>query len=932
MDRAALGVFALAAACGGGGGVDVNAGYDALKVSVANGTVETTVNQPVPSVSPIAASGGSGGFTFAAAGLPSGVAMDANGALSGSPIAPGTVTVTVTVTDKQTAKTASQSFTVIVNQRPAVTVNPVFTTVLLTQNGKDSTFTPASGTFGTAPLVFSISPALPAGMTMNAATGAISGRPTSAAANGTFTVTITDRVGAAVTGTFAMTVSPAIAVVTGDTVIACTVGTVCAFAPLTASAGSGGFVYTVSPALPAALTLNSATGAITGLPAAGLVSTIFRVTATDITGASVFRDARLTINAPVTATATSAVVASTINVPFATAFPAGIRPVTGAGGSGALTYTIAPTLPAALAFNTSTGAITGTPAAVFATSTFTVTVRDQTNSTASATFTLTINGALSTTTAVASKVCTQNALCEYTPVTASGGTSPRVFGTNPALPAGMSIGSTGAITGSPTVTLAATNFVATVTDAVGATSSSNFSLTVNTQLTTTLQAPSYACTISTACAFTAVTASGGTAPITFSVTPALPAGIALTASNGAIGGNAPSPSPSTTYRVTATDAAGATSFKEFVFAVNGPLTSTVVTPTVASTTAVPFATAFPSGVRPVQGAGGTGTLLYAVSPSMPAGLSFNSATGAITGTPNSPLVATAFTVTISDQAGASVSKSFTLTINPAISPTVVTPTKVCTQLAQCTFTAVSGTGGTGTLTYALSPALPASLTFVNGIVGGTATAVLPATTYTVTVTDAVGATASATFSLLVNTALVTTATITEINCGETNGCTVALPYVPVTVTGGTAPVTLALSGGALPSGMTFNTTTGALSGLPNSGVGVPQTLFNVTASDAAGATSGKSFLLGSLRTIVPLSVWTLNIFQFASFQPVVATGGKGTLTYSISPQLPSGFSMSSATGVVNGSFFGFFPAAVFTVTVTDQAGRTSVKTFIMQIL
>ena len=76
------------------------------------------------------------------------------------------------------------------------------------------------------------------------------------------------------------------------------------------------------------------------------------------------------------------------------------------------------------------------------------------------------------------------------------------------------------------------------------------------------------------------------------------------------------------------------------------------------------------------------------------------------------------------------------------------------------FTPVTGSGGTAPLSYSISPALPAGLSFGTGDGGiyGTPTVASATTIYTVTVTDANGATATATFSLTVNQATLTPAT------------------------------------------------------------------------------------------------------------------------------------------------------------------------------
>jgi hypothetical protein len=155
--------------------------------------------------------------------------------------------------------------------------------------------------------------------------------------------------------------------------------------------------------------------------------------------------------------------------------------VTGSGGTGALTYSVSPTLAAGLSIASSSGAITGTPTGTLAASNFTVTVTDANGATATASFSLTVNAPTVATQAVSSATVTENhAITSFTPVTASGGTPSYSYSVSPTLPAGLSFGSTtGTVTGTPTVALATTSFTVTVTDANGATASNSFSLTVN---------------------------------------------------------------------------------------------------------------------------------------------------------------------------------------------------------------------------------------------------------------------------------------------------------------------------------------------------------------------------------------------------------------------------------------------------------------------
>lgn len=144
-----------------------------------------------PYTTTIAASGGLSPYIFSvsAGSLPAGLSIaSSTGVISGTPSVSGSNTFTVQVADAETpAVTATQSYTLVVV--PTLTIT---TSSLPAANIGVSYSGTLAATGGVTPYTWSVTTgALPAGLTLNPATGAITGTPT-AAGTFTFTVTVTD--------------------------------------------------------------------------------------------------------------------------------------------------------------------------------------------------------------------------------------------------------------------------------------------------------------------------------------------------------------------------------------------------------------------------------------------------------------------------------------------------------------------------------------------------------------------------------------------------------------------------------------------------------------------------------------------------------------------------------------------------------------------
>ena len=731
--------------------------------------ISLTVNQPSVSVMPVTGSGGTGTLTYAMSPttpLPAGLSINTSGTITGSPqfTSPAT-NYTVVVTDVNSS-TASANFSLTVNS--AVVATTVIPSKILTQNQPHVTaFAPVTGSGGTTPppLTYSMSPTtpLPMGMSISPSTGAISGIPTVPAATANYTVVVTDSNGATASAIFSLTVNIKVtATAASPSTYTLTQNQPSAnFTPVTGSGGTTPppLTYAMSQTtpLPANLVINSSTGAITGVPASPSSAANYTVVVTDVNGGTASANFTLTVSTKVVATATPpATYRLTQNQPSANFIP-----VTGSGGTGTLKFSMLSTtpLPANLVIS-STGAITGVPASSSSAKTYTVVVTDANGATGTANFTLTVSAMVTAAaTPPATYTLTQNQLITpFMPVTGSGGTTPPALtysmSTATPLPKGLTMGSTGMISGNPTVSAAAMSYTVVVTDANDATATANFSLTVSTKVVATANQPAtYTLTQNQPSAnFMPVTGSGGTGTLTYAMWPTtpLPANLVIS-SGGAITGIPASPSSAATYTVVVTDANGATATANFMLAVSTKVVATATPPATYTLTQNQPSANF----IPVTGSGGTGTRKFTLSPAtpLPMGLSI-SPSGTITGVPSAAAAANNYTVTVTDVNGATAAASFTLTVNAkVVATTAIASTTLTVQPANpANFMPVTGSGGTGPFKYAMSPntPLPAGLTMSSSgaITGGTAIS-SAATSYTVVVTDTNGATATANFSLIV---------------------------------------------------------------------------------------------------------------------------------------------------------------------------------------
>jgi hypothetical protein len=344
-----------------------------------------------------------------------------------------------------------------------------------------------------------------------------------------------------------------------------------------------------------------------------------------------------------------------------------------------------------------------------------------------------------------------------------------------------------------------------------------------------------------------VVASGGTVPYAYSLAPSLPTGIAFSTSTGQLSGTPTQLRSTGTYTVTVIDSTATSVSRSFRLSVTTtPLTVTLSIPSRAMT--VLAATSF----IPVTASGGFGIKTYSISPNNlnTFGLTFNSTTGAISGTPTQLKNPALYTITVVDQAGQSGSKNVTLSVVATAINAIVNTATVSFFAFQAISSVqpVNYSGGSGAITYSISPVLPNGLAFSTstGIISGTPIQVKPTTVYTVTITDQFSQTASANFNLTVAGVPIfatTTVPLRTLVIGEP-----VVPFIPISATGGSGVKTYSLNQ-PLPQGMTLNTTNGQISGTPTFLAG--SAVYTMTVTDQVGQEASTTFIL-RIRSNQPL--------------------------------------------------------------------------------
>ena len=399
---------------------------------------------------------------------------------------------------------------------------------------------------------------LPNGLSFNTYYGRITGTPTTVTANGTYWLNYTVQ-GRTISSQITFGVSPTAPTLSYPSSPGLEKGST--MVPWTPTITGLSYLQsiTITPALPLGLTIDQSNGTISGTPVNNMTSTQFSIVACNTWGAC---GAATTITLVIKEPLPSPVYGGNNTLTYARDVTVRECPVTSAGGMVA-TWSLSSgsglaSLPYGLAFNSTTGCFEGTPLLYSNAQTYAVAASNSGGSTI-VYVSINITGAGIGLTYPAGSLILENGTTMQPIAGQTTGDNAQSWAISPSLPAGLNFGSTnGTIWGTPTASNNSTSYTVSVTSNSGFTAS--FSITIEIlEPVEEIELTMPTGTVILVNGTPMQPLSGqtvGDAAVSWSISPSLPNGLQISATNGTIWGTPTETSSLVVYTVTAVTASG----------------------------------------------------------------------------------------------------------------------------------------------------------------------------------------------------------------------------------------------------------------------------------------------------------------------------------------------------------------------------------------